>query len=482
MSLSRFSRRTRFVSTALLVALLTTACSRGGGGSSSGPLQASLTGRIYTTDSDGVPVTGDVFDSACEVYLCGGPLEGQPEPGLRIGDYYFQVTDADGTLLVSLPGPQNGVISVTDEEQALVGVFHLYEGEHAQLVEQAGGNLRVQLCPFELPAPDGLYKVWLTPAGDYDADQGVFGFREARSLTQTFALTSGIATAADLVIRRFCDADADGSPEGENVLDGVRYMVSVSSLDEGAPFEVRTGELAAGEARVTGIPTPATFSVCELVPGTGVANTWWHGTLPGPLSTSGPAGSACYVGLLDGDEPVTLQFGAACVVRATGGLRSVDYLSGAGQALLQDNDPAWRQLLEGAELVTAAGDAYEVPDGSFFAAFASFSTWIAASGSTNEAHLLSREVAATLLGAAYGTLENGAPHVLRPAGAACYGGPTVTPVALTSQAQALILADGFTPPGDPNGDAQRCLRDALAGVNTNASPILTGHCCGAVYP
>jgi hypothetical protein len=231
---------------------------------------------------------------------------------------------------------------------------------------------------------------------------------------------------------------------------------------------------------VAGIPAPATFTVCELVPGTGMAGASWYGTHP--VFGGGGGGTACHVGVLDGSDEIAVLFGAACVMHSADGMAGAAFLGEQGKAILQANDPAWRQLLDGAGLVTADGAALDVPDGSFFTAFAGFSNWMAAAGSVNEAHLLSREIAASLLTGAYAGLEMGETRVLRPANAACYGSHTATTAALVQAAQALVRNDGFTPEGDPNAAAQRCLRDALAGVNTNAAPVLNGHCCDAVYP
>jgi hypothetical protein len=484
MSFALSSRRTGRPAVVVLSVLLSTACSNGHHSSSSSSA-IELTGRVYTTNGEGQPVAGDLYALACDVYLCGGPLAGGDDPGLPPGEYYFQVTDGAGTVLLSQAGPQNGVIAVpaaAQNQPGLSGVFGAYEGEHEALDDHSQPGLRVRLCPFESSSPDGSYKVWLTPRAAYAPGKGAFGFLEDRSLTSGFLLSSGVATLSDLVIRRFCDRDADGSPEGEALLDGVRYMVSVSSLEGGAPFEVRTGDLVAGEARVTGIPSPASFTVCELVPGTGTPGTWWYGTLPGFGASVAAPGMACYLGQLEGDEQVTLLFGAACVSRSIDGRSGPEFLSGEGKALLQSHDPAWRQLLDAAGLVTAAGDPYDVPDGSWFAAFASFSSWMASDGSTNEAHLLSREIAAALLAAEYAGHDAAGVHVQRPAFAACHGAHTVTSAELVVRAQSLVRNDGFTPPGDPNAEPQRCARAVLASINTNASPLLSGHCCEATYP
>ena len=54
---------------------------------------AGVSGAIYTTNSDGTTVNGNIYPSKDAVYLSGGP-QNQNAAGLSPdGLYYFQVTD-----------------------------------------------------------------------------------------------------------------------------------------------------------------------------------------------------------------------------------------------------------------------------------------------------------------------------------------------------------------------------------------------------
>jgi hypothetical protein len=82
----------------------------------------------------------------------------------------------------------------------------------------------------------------------------------------------------------------------------------------------------------------------------------------------------------------------------------------------------------------------------------------------------------------FGALDTGRVRVLRPDMGACLDLNAATPGELLARAEAGIAADGFTPAGDRNAVGQKCLRDALAGVNTRALPLLNERCCEPVYP
>src|SRR5439155_23033000 len=62
---------------------------------------ASVSGAIFTTSATGTTVNGNIYDAKANVYLTGGP-QNQHDPGLvPPGDYYFQVTDPSGAVLLS---------------------------------------------------------------------------------------------------------------------------------------------------------------------------------------------------------------------------------------------------------------------------------------------------------------------------------------------------------------------------------------------
>lgn len=64
--------------------------------------QAQVSGAIYTSLKDGELVNGNNYDSKADVYLNGGPPPSAPcsASGLPDGEYYFQVTDPSGAVLL----------------------------------------------------------------------------------------------------------------------------------------------------------------------------------------------------------------------------------------------------------------------------------------------------------------------------------------------------------------------------------------------
>jgi len=63
-----------------------------------------LPGAIFTTLEDGSRVNANIYEAMEDVYLDGGPPQNAPSgaAGLPEDDYYFQVTDPSGKVLLSL--------------------------------------------------------------------------------------------------------------------------------------------------------------------------------------------------------------------------------------------------------------------------------------------------------------------------------------------------------------------------------------------
>src|SRR5262249_14184625 len=65
--------------------------------------RAQLKGAIFTTDSAGNEVNGNIYPSKSAVYLDGGPGNQAPQSAASLpdGTYVFQVTDPSGKTLLS---------------------------------------------------------------------------------------------------------------------------------------------------------------------------------------------------------------------------------------------------------------------------------------------------------------------------------------------------------------------------------------------
>jgi hypothetical protein len=140
-------------------------------------------GALFTTLADGSRVNANIYEAKTDVYLDGGPGNGAPigAAALDAGDYYFQVTDPSGKVLLS----QDGIAARTFHVNAQ-GIIDQV-ATHVTGIDQDHGALTVQLMPYaNTPNNGGEYKVWATPKARYAAGQGTFGFIGKFSKTDNF--------------------------------------------------------------------------------------------------------------------------------------------------------------------------------------------------------------------------------------------------------------------------------------------------------
>lgn len=141
-------------------------------------------GAIFTTTEDGSVVNENHFDDCRDVYLNGGPKK-RGTPCLPDGDYYFQVTTPSG-------GPPSLLLSsdlIDPERRFTVDDCEIsaYAGSHDTGIDVDDGGLTVQLFPFlETTNPGGVYKVTITPVGDFTPGEGHFGFLHSDSKSDNF--------------------------------------------------------------------------------------------------------------------------------------------------------------------------------------------------------------------------------------------------------------------------------------------------------
>lgn len=144
-----------------------------------------LPGAIFTTDKTGSVVNGNTkYLSKCDdggVYLDGGPGPNAPRQAASLpdGDYYFQITDPSGKVLLSTDPVKDRCITVSGG----VIIGNCPTGTHETYVDQdhgSSGARTVELCappnvPFlDTPNNGGVYKVWVTPVGDGTVGGGGF--------------------------------------------------------------------------------------------------------------------------------------------------------------------------------------------------------------------------------------------------------------------------------------------------------------------
>lgn len=130
--------------------------------------------------------TAEVYASKADVYLSAAPAT-------LTGDYYFQVTDPNGSALLSLDDVDcrrihldSGVIS--EVYRGPTGCMH-------GCGDNDNGGLTVQLLPFrDTPSHSGEYTVWLTRIDHYDN-----GFYDHYSNTDTFKIVPNAVADAENV-------------------------------------------------------------------------------------------------------------------------------------------------------------------------------------------------------------------------------------------------------------------------------------------
>jgi hypothetical protein len=269
------SRLSVFVSAALLVA-------------SAHAATRALPGAIFTTDQSGNAVNGNTrYLSKCGakgVYLDGGPGPNAPPnaASLADGDYYFQVTDPSGKTLLSTDPVRNRCISVTN------GVItgNCPTGTHATYVEADHGSIgarTVELCakpdaPFlNSPNSSGVYKVWVTPAGDGTRKGGGFlgdptrvandcrkvpgcfhGFLASRSKTDSFKVAQESS-------RTFCiKVDKQLAPFNGETTPGANWQIFVTD-SIGTTNAYFTNELGTTDNQICGLMA-GSYTVAEQIP------------------------------------------------------------------------------------------------------------------------------------------------------------------------------------------------------------------------
>jgi hypothetical protein len=210
------TQRKRGLQAALLAAALLIAGTAG----------AQVTGAIFTTLYDGSAVNHNIYDTKEDVYLNGGPKSPKAPcgaAGLKDGDYYFQVTDPSGKIVLSTDGLEQRRVTV----QGGIIVAYAYTDTASHTIGAGKcGSKTVQLFPFEdTPNPGGEYKVWMQSVESVLA----VGFVPSQSKTDNFKATGavdsdgdGLSDAAEVLFGtdpRDPDTDRDGFSDGEEVND-----------------------------------------------------------------------------------------------------------------------------------------------------------------------------------------------------------------------------------------------------------------------
>lgn len=145
-------------------------------------------GAVFTTDSQGLAVNENLFDTALDVHLNGGPpCNSSGKAGLADGWYVFRVTDPSGKTDMTADEP-------LAERRFRVAGFAVVETsdpvDHPIRATACGAVMRVG--PFTAGSANGVYKLWVAPDGTAarkarKKDRGGV-FNPCRSKTDNFRL------------------------------------------------------------------------------------------------------------------------------------------------------------------------------------------------------------------------------------------------------------------------------------------------------
>lgn len=265
--------------------------------------QVSMNGKIYTSNSDGTTVNGNIYATKDQVYVNGGPQHEQQNGISPDGTYYFQVTDPSGAVLLSSDDITCRQLVVSGGR--VVGIplgsppATCTTGYHAIGVpDPSSGQTPVQLIPYaDTPNPGGEYKVWATPVQDYVGVGGSCpngnnrqGFCDNNSATDNFKVRK--PGVADITVCKFNDENNNTFQDfGEPLL--AHWPITAKGVDgdAGNGVLVQTDDFGCVSFSVSTFPQNNIVTV-TLTEGTQGPD--WTQTAPqdGPCTLTGTFNSA----------------------------------------------------------------------------------------------------------------------------------------------------------------------------------------------
>ena len=429
-----------------------------------------INGAIYTSKADGTTVNSNLYDNKADVYLNGGPnnYPGCNGGDLDDGDYYFQVTNPSGSVLLSQDGIEARKFRVAG------GAISENLGSHVSVSPiNTCGSLAIQLIPYEdTPNNGGEYKLWITRTSDFAAacypvaDCGLGGFKGGSIKTDNFKVREDDDEEQNdpfgsVRAFKFYDANANGeydytddgnAANDEPLLDG--WMMTLQSLEQAVDS---TRFTASGSAIWDNLVPGIDYTVEEGIP---VEANWVHsatiyiGHDGSPVNPAGPL-------TVEPEQTTSVLFGNYCTIPSNG--RTLGFWSNKnGQALIGDGDIG---VLVGLNLRNADGSHFDP------ATKGAFRTWLLNGTAVNMAYMLSVQMSAMRMNVYNGFVDGGGYYV--PAG--------MTVDALISAANAALGADGYTPAGHPNRAMQEQLKNWLDELN-NGAGLLSSTPCAYNFP
>jgi hypothetical protein len=425
---------------------------------SGGAWAHAINGAIYTSLPGGTTVNANNYDSKDLVYLNGGPMNANCNAGaLDDGEYYFQVTNPSGSMLLSS--------DVIDERRFRVtgGVISDYlGGTHLTALNSTPcGGISIQLIPYlDTPNNGGVYKVWVTRVTDFD-EQG--GFVGGHIKTDNFRVQDPDEPppppqTGALEAYKFYDANANGAydvgetelPNWEMTLTSVNQVVNSTKVT-----------LADGTATWILLEPDSDYHVTE---GTPVQGNWVHSTtiyIGHDGSPQNPAGPLTVLA----NQTTTVGFGNYCIVPSGG--RTLGFWSNkVGRARMNSAGMAGLLgSLAALNLRNAAGGDFDP------ATYDAFREWLLAAHATNMAYMLSAQLAAMHLNVQAGWVN----------GASLYAPAGMTIQQIMNAANTSLGLYGYTPSGHAQRTNQEQLKNWLDALN-NGAPVVSPTPCAYTFP
>ncbi|MBL8860318.1 MAG: hypothetical protein JNL28_17545, partial [Planctomycetes bacterium] len=256
--------------------------------------------------------------------------------------------------------------------------------------------------------------------------------RDACGNTATCTRTYTWGAAGQICATKYYDANANGVRDpGEPGIPGWKFRLS----DGQTGFTDANGRVCFNS---TGA---GTYTVTELSP---IQNNW-AATTP----------TTCQVTISASNCSAECSFGNYCFSNPSRGLTIGYWRNKNGRRVLEQNDPAWRTLLNSLNLRKADGSLFTVPtSGSFSNAFDAWAVYLQGANATNMAYMLSAQLGATSLNVAFNGLSD-ATTIIVPGGVKS-GSTCLVPFLSTTQAIVCGAPPLLTLTGQPGSSACGC--------------------------
>ncbi|MQA99338.1 MAG: hypothetical protein GEU78_03450 [Actinobacteria bacterium] len=320
-----------------------------------------------------------------------------------------------------------------------------------------GGVYILAICMYD----PSTYDPATNPISPSDCKYDAFKVREEGDTVEEFGVISGL---------KYYDANRNGQHDpGEegiadwelNVTDGTS---DVFYTDEDGEFEVQLPEddYSLFETQA-GDPWVQTGNTVDQSSDSGGNSTTLNGDMTYDISVT------------DAGNTSGLNFGNVCEVANVGGLTLGFWSNNNGRAILLANDPGWRTLLNGLNLVDKDGNDFDLDlDDDFLetltvkgknkqtepGVYTDFRNWLLeADASSNMSYMLSVQMAATVLNIEYNDMDGSA--------LVEWDGAWISINDLIAVADAFLAAN----PDGGNRSTGEALKNIFDGLNNNSSSV-----------